>query len=144
MNTNTLVTTLRLDASANAAAGLGLAVAGGWLAPHLGIPAGWPLRVAGVVLLVYAYENAIVARRPTRSGLLGLVAVDVGFAVAVLGAALGDPTGAATPARWGLAAIALASLGFGAAKQLARRHLGGLPAAVQPVSSTSSGSGSST
>jgi hypothetical protein len=122
MNTDTLVITLRVDAATNAAAGLGLVVAGGWLAPHLGIPAGWPLRLAGLVLLAYAVENALVARRPTRTALLGLAGVDMGFVVAVLGAALFDPTGAAAPARLALCAIALASLGFGAFKLRASRH----------------------
>lgn len=125
MHPNTLTTTLRLDAAANALAGLSLAAAGGWLAAPAGLASAWPLRLAGLALVVYAIENFLVSRRTSRPGLAALVAIDLAFAVAVLGLATQDPTGAATWLRWGMVLVASVSATFGAVKITGLRSLAG-------------------
>lgn len=116
MEPNTLTRTLRLDAAINATTGITLMAAGGWLAGPLGLAPSWPVRAVGLVLVVYAIENLFVSRRMSAAGLLTLIAVDLLFAVAVLGLAIDDPTGAATWVRGGLVVVAGASAAFGIAK----------------------------
>ncbi|MGH3443390.1 MAG: hypothetical protein ACRDUY_15370 [Nitriliruptorales bacterium] len=116
MTPTTLERTLRVDAVANALAGVALVAAGGWLAAPVGLTAGWPIRLAGLALAVYAVENLMVARRPSAGGPVGLIAVDVAFAAAVLAVAIANPSGAETWVRWLLVAAADLSLAFGIAK----------------------------
>lgn len=123
MPTTTLTTTLRVDAAANAAAGISLAAAGGWLAAPVGLASGWPLRLVGLALVVYGIENLLVSRRISGPGLATLVAIDLLFAIAVVGLAVQDPTGAATWARWGMALVASVSAAFGIAKTAGLRSL---------------------
>jgi hypothetical protein len=123
VDTQRLEAVVRADALINVTGGLALMLAGGWLAPYVGLASGWPLRVAGVLLVVYGLENHLVARRPTASGWTGLIAVDVGFAAAMLVLAITDPTGAVSWMRWALVAVGLASLTFGMIKLAGRRLL---------------------
>ena len=113
---------LRLDAAANALAGIGLVAGAGVLHAPLGLDAAWPVVVAGLALAVYGLENLLVARRPTTAGLRALIAVDLGFAAAVLAVAVADPTGAETWLRWSLVAVADLSAAFGVVKLLGLRR----------------------
>lgn len=124
MNTQKLTRILRLDAGANVLAGLVLLAAAGWLADPLGLGTAWPIRIAGVALVVYGVENLAVARRTSSAGLTGLIVVDLVFAAAALAVAVADPTGAETWARWALVAVADLSAVFGIAKILGLRTLG--------------------
>lgn len=128
MNTHTLTRILRLDAAANVLAGLVLVAAAGWLAEPVGLGSGWPIRIAGVALVVYGVENLVVARRTSSgtssAGLTGLIVVDLVFAAAALGVAVADPTAAETWARWALVAVADLSAVFGIAKIVGLRSLG--------------------
>lgn len=123
MTLDALTATLRLDAVANVLAGVVLVPAAGRLAAPLGLEAAWPLRVLAVVLIVYGVDNALVAARPATRWLTALIAVDVGFGIALLAVAVTDPTGAATPARGVIGAVAVASLAMGLAKLGGRRRL---------------------
>lgn len=133
MGTHTLERILRLDAAANALAGTALVAAGGWLAAPLGLASAWPIRIAGLALVAYGVENLLVARRTSTGGLTGLIAVDLVFAVAVLGVAIADPTSAETWARWALAGVADLSAAFGIAKLFGLRTLGGRQTASDTV-----------
>lgn len=121
MSTNTLTTVLRLDAAANVLAGIVLLAAGGWLAGPLGLGSAWPVVVGGLALVAYGAENQLIARRPSSTGLVALIAVDLGFAAAALAVAVADPTGAETWARWALAGVADLSAVFGIAKAVGLR-----------------------
>ena len=122
MSTMALPRLLRLDAAANVLAGTAVTAMAGWLTGPLGIPSAWPLRIVGLVLVAYGLENLMVARRPSRSGLVSLTAVDLAFAAAVVVVALADPTSAATWLRWVLVAAAALSAAFGTAKLMAVRQ----------------------
>lgn len=115
-NTSRTATVLAIDASANVVAGVGVIAASSLLAAPMGLTATWPLWILGIVLLGYGAENELVRRRPSRRGLAGLIAVDIGFAVAVLAFAIVDPTAAETWMRWSLAVVADASLTMGLLK----------------------------
>ena len=123
MRTGTLTNLLKLDAAANVAGGVALLAAGTWLADPLGLGSVWPLWLVGVVFLVNGAGNWLVGRNPTRGGLIGLIGVDLAFAVAVLGIAIADPTGAETWARWGLAGLADVVAAVGIAKIVGLRSL---------------------
>lgn len=123
VNRTLLTRTLQLDGVANAAAGIALVPTAGWLSAPTGVDA-LPLRIVGLLLVAYGIENLLVARAPTRRGLAGLAAVDLIFAVLALGAAVLDPTGAATGVRWTVAVIADLSLVMGIVKLAGLRRLG--------------------
>lgn len=123
MQLHRLIAVLRLDAAANVVGGLGLLGVAGWLAPHLGLAATWPVRMAGVLLVVYGIENLLVARAPSTTGVAALVVVDVAFAAGVLALVVADPTGAELWARGLLATAAVASLVFGLVKFAGRRAI---------------------
>lgn len=123
MNTDRLDSILRLDAAANALAGVALVAAAGLLTEPLGLTSAWAVVVTGLLLGGYGIENLLVARRTTPAGLRALVAVDLGFAAAVLAFAIADPTGAETWMRWSLVAVADLSAAFGIAKMLGLRGL---------------------
>lgn len=123
MHTHTLTTLLRLDAAANVAGAIALFAAAAWLAGPIGLGSTWPLWLVAVLFVVNGIENALVARRTTTAGLTGLVAVDLVFAIAVLGIAVTDPTGAETWARWGMAGLAGITAAVGIAKVVGRRSL---------------------
>lgn len=127
MNRRTLTTALHLDGAVNVGAGITLVAAGGWLAAPIGLTAGWPLRLAGVLLALYGIENRLVARRPTRSWLTGLGAVDICFATAAFAVAVADPTTAETWVRWAAVAVAVGSVTFGFVKLAGRAALGAVP-----------------
>ena len=116
MNPRTLTTALHVDGLANILAGVALLVAGGWLATPFGLDGGWPLHLAGALLVVYGVDNHLVARRPSRAKLSGLAAVDIGFAAAALVFVLTDPTTAVAWVRWMLVAAAAGSAAFGLVK----------------------------
>lgn len=126
MNADTLTRILRFDAAANVLAGAGLVVAGGWLAAPVGSGSSWPIRLAGLALVVYGVENLLVARRTTTAGLTSLIVVDLVFALVVLGIAVADPTSAETWARWAMAGIADVSAVFGIAKFIGLRDVLGV------------------
>jgi hypothetical protein len=127
MNDTTLITMLRLDAAFNLAGGAALLATAGWLAPHVGIHAAWPLRLLAVALLVNGVENLVVSRRRSAGGLAALAGVDLAFAAGVLTLAAIDPTGAAGWVRWTLAALGVASIAMASVKLAGRRQ----PAAPQ-------------
>lgn len=133
MQQHSLTNLLRLDAAANVLGGLGLLAAGGWLADPLGLGAGWPLWLVGVLFLVNGAENALVARRTTTGGLTGLIATDLGFALAVLGVVVADPTGAQPWARWAMAGLAALTAGVGIVKIVGLRSRSRAPRATSPV-----------
>lgn len=124
MGTERLHQILRLDGAANLLAGIGLIVTAGLLADPLGLDSGWPVAGVGLALGVYGVENLLVARRTTPTALRALIAVDLGFAVAVTAFAMVDPTAAETWMRWALVATAVLSADFGIAKFLGLRALG--------------------
>lgn len=112
----TLPRILWADAAANVVAGAALLVAGGWLAEPAGLGTAGPIRVVGVLLVIYGVENAMVARRPTRTGINLLIAVDLLFALAAIAVAVYDPAGAATWVRWATVVIADLSATMGVTK----------------------------
>lgn len=116
MRTERLHTILRLDGAANLLSGVALVAGAGLVARPLAIGSGLPVAIAGLVLLAYGVENLLVARRITRARLRTLIAVDLGFAAAVVAFAVADPTGAETWMRWALVAVAEVSAAFGVAK----------------------------
>lgn len=122
VNRTLLTRTLQLDGVANAAAGVALIPAAGWLSGPTGVEA-MPLRIIGLVLIAYGIENLLVARTPTRRGVAGLAAVDLVFAAIALVAAVLDPTGAATGVRWTVAVVADLSLVMGVVKLAGLRRL---------------------
>jgi hypothetical protein len=74
---------LAVDAAGCLALGATGLLAAGALDAVLGVPAAL-LVVTGLALLGYAVEAALVARRPSRGGLLGLAAVNAVFAAGAL------------------------------------------------------------
>lgn len=127
VNRTLLTRTLQLDGIANTAAGIALVAAAGWLTGATGVGV-LPLRIVGLLLVVYGIENLLVARTPTRGGLAVLAAVDLIFAAGALAVAILDPTGAATGVRWTVAVIADLSLVMGIAKLAGLRRMGEGPA----------------
>lgn len=121
VNRTLLTRTLQLDGVANAAAGVALVAAAGWLSSPTGVAA-LPLRIVGLLLIAYGIENLLVARRPTRGRLAGLAAVDLVFAAIALAAAVLDPTGATTMVRWTVAVVADLSLVMGVVKLVGLRR----------------------
>ena len=80
----------------------------GTLDTVLGVPAAL-LVVTGLALLGYAVEAGLVARRPTRGGLLGLAAVNAAFAAGALALLVaGSPTGWGTVVAVALTAVSVA------------------------------------
>ncbi len=132
MTDNTIITMLRLDAAFNLAGGAALLAAAGWLAPHVGISAAWPLHLLAVALLVNGVENLVVARRRTAGRLAALAAADLGFAAGVLALATVDPTGAASWVRWTLAVLGAATIAMASVK-LAGRNQPVTPQAPTPL-----------
>jgi hypothetical protein len=98
---------LVLDAGGCAVLGAGSAAGAGVLADRLGV--GSALLVsAGVALLTYAAAAGVVARVPARSGLLGLLAANTGFAAGVIVvAATAGPTTTGALVAVALAAVSL-------------------------------------
>ncbi|MDX1620000.1 MAG: hypothetical protein R3320_03360 [Nitriliruptorales bacterium] len=125
MGTDTLTTILKLDAVANEVGGIGLILGGAWLAEPMGLGAAWPLWLAGTLLLINGYENWAVARDPSATALKALAAVDLAFAVAVLGLAVANPTGAETWARWTLAIVGDVTAVAGITKLVGLRRVRG-------------------
>ena len=121
VNRTLLTRTLQLDGVANAAAGIALVSAAGWLSGPTGVDA-MPLRIIGLVLIAYGIENLLVARTPTRGSLAGLAAVDLVFAAIALAAAVLAPTDAATGVRWTVAVVADLSLVMGIVKLVGLRR----------------------
>jgi hypothetical protein len=74
---------LAVDAAGCLALGATGLSAAGALDAVLGVPTAL-LVVTGLALLAYAVEAALVARRPSRGGLLGLAAVNAVFAAGAL------------------------------------------------------------
>jgi hypothetical protein len=107
MNTRIVTLVLSLDAAANALLAVALLVAARPLGAALGDVATWPLVALAVLLGV----NALLCWRAARAqaadaGLLrALALVDGLFALAVVGMAIADPTGAAAWLRWTLGAL---------------------------------------
>lgn len=132
MRTHTLTTVLKADAAANVLGGIALIAAGGALAGPVGIATAWPIRLVGIALIVYGIENLLVSRRLTVGGLTSLAAVDLVFAVAVLGLAIVDPTSAETWIRWAFVVVAELSATMGIAKILGLRARS-VQRAAQPV-----------
>jgi hypothetical protein len=122
MNALDLPRLLRLDGAANVLGGAGVVAAAGWLTGPLGVTSAWPLRILALLLVVYGVENLLVARRPSRLGLVSLITVDLAFAAAVVVVAVADPTSAATWLRWVLVAAAALGAAFGTAKLAAVRQ----------------------
>ena len=116
MSRITLPLVLRVDAVANIAGGVALAVLSGWLAPLAGLTTTGPVLVLAAVFVANGIANAVVDRRPTPAGVGGLVAVDLAFAVAAVGVALADPTAAEPAVRWAMAAVGDLSAVVGLAK----------------------------
>lgn len=116
MGTERLHAILRLDGAANLMSGAALVLGAGLLAGPLALDSGWPIAIVGVLIGLYGLENLVVARRTTPAGLRTLIAVDLGFAAAVIAFALADPTGAETWMRWAMVAVADVSAAFGIAK----------------------------
>ena len=98
MNRDLLTRLLQLDGAANIAAGIALVVGAGALTVAIGVDA-FPIRVAGLVLAGYGVNI-------TPRGLVGLVVVDLTFAVLALGVAVVDPTTAEPWTRWAVAIVA--------------------------------------
>ena len=110
---------LLLDGAGCIVLGALVLLSAGALAGPAGLPAPWPLWLLGALLVLYGLDNLLVARRPGRTGLQVLAAVDVAFALGAGALALLDPTGAVAAVRVGLLVLALVSLSMGAAKLVA-------------------------
>lgn len=129
-STTTVVTTpgwlrplLRVDAVGSVLIGLALAIASGRLVPALALGSAVPILVVAGLLVVNGPVNAVAARRLTRSALVGPIAIDTGFGLAMLAVAIADPSGAPLWARWAVALVALTSFDLAAAKAWGRTRL---------------------
>ncbi len=114
---------LRVDAVGSVVIGLALAVAAGWLQPALALGSWVPILVVAGLFVVNGPVNAAAARRLSRTTLLGPIAIDTLFGVAMLAVAIADPSGAQVWARWAVAIVAVASFDLAVAKAWGRARL---------------------
>lgn len=130
MDERILVRTLQVDGLGTPLFAVGALVAAAPIAEAIGVSRSWPIAVLSAALVVYGIDNLSIARRPRRATVVPLVAVDLGFAVAMLAIAAGDPWGATTLGRVGLVGLGLASATMGTLKWL------GLPTAAAASAAT--------
>jgi hypothetical protein len=89
--TSLLRRALVIDALVSGATGVLLVVAGGWLAPLLGVPEPL-LRYSGIVLLPFAIIVALVARlhAVARAGVVAIIVVNIAWVAASAWLVLGE------------------------------------------------------
>jgi hypothetical protein len=106
----------RIDGIGSAVVGLALLAAPGWLQAGLGPGTGAGIRLLGGLFVVNAWVN-LRAVAPDRPGATRTSAVvDLLFGVGAVTVAVLDPSGAATWARWLVAALGVVSLDLAAVK----------------------------
>lgn len=135
MTTTTLATlVLRVDATANAALAAGVFALQERLTDAAGLASTWPLGVPAVLLAVNGALcwSATRGAGPSPRELRHLAEIDVVFAVAVLGLALADPSGADTWLRVVLGGLTAGVAVVAATKQLLAHRLIADPAAPLP------------
>jgi hypothetical protein len=114
---------LRIDGIGSIVIGVALVAVAGRLAGPLGVGSSLPVVLVGVLFVVNGPVNLRAVRVPTRGRLVGPIAIDSLFGIAMLTVAITDPSGAETWMRWAVGLIALMSLDLAAVKAWGRRRL---------------------